>query len=131
MVENKQQSSLRKLIALNNVASTRATIGAKQNRLQSTIRNLDVSIENQSAARSQIKDVDYAEESANYTQQNILKQGGASVLAQSNSFQNLHWDFLDKFLCTRKGLLEALSGVLWKNMLILKYSLFEISFLEN
>lgn len=75
--------------ALNNVASTRATIGAKQNRLQSTIRNLDVSIENQSAARSQIKDVDYAEESANYTQQNILKQGGASVLAQSNSLPEL------------------------------------------
>jgi flagellin len=75
--------------ALNTVASTRATIGAKQNRLESTIRNLDVSIENQSAARSQIKDVDYASESATFTQQNILKQGGVSVLAQSNSLPEL------------------------------------------
>lgn len=75
--------------ALNSVASTRATIGAKQNRLLSTIRNLEVSIENQSAANSRIRDVDYASESAEMTQQNILKQGGASVLAQANSAPEL------------------------------------------
>jgi flagellin len=75
--------------ALEQVASNRATIGAKQNRLNSTIRNLEVSIENQSAANSRIRDVDYASESAEYTQQNILKQGGASVLAQSNSLPEL------------------------------------------
>jgi flagellin len=75
--------------ALEQVASNRATIGAKQNRLNSTIRNLEVSIENQSAANSRIRDVDYASESAEYTQQNILKQGGVSVLAQSNSLPEL------------------------------------------
>ncbi|MDB2447161.1 flagellin [bacterium] len=75
--------------ALDSVSSMRATIGAKQNRLNSTIRNLDVSIENQSAANSRIRDVDYASESATYTKQNILKQGGASVLAQANALPEL------------------------------------------
>ena len=75
--------------ALQQVASNRATIGAKQNRLNSTIRNLEVSIENLSAANSRIRDVDYAEESANYTQQNIIKQGGVSILAQSNALPEL------------------------------------------
>lgn len=75
--------------ALELVASKRATIGAKQNRISSTIRNLEASIENQSAANSRIQDVDYASETANYTQQSILKQGGASVLAQSNMLPEL------------------------------------------
>lgn len=75
--------------ALNTLASMRATVGAKQNRLNSTIRNLDVSIENQSATQSRIRDVDYASETAEYTQSNILKQGGVSVLAQSNSLPEL------------------------------------------
>ena len=61
-----------------------------QNRIPSTIRNLEASIENQqSAANSRIQDVDYASETANYTQQSILKQGGASVLAQSNMLPEL------------------------------------------
>lgn len=75
--------------AIEQIASKRSTIGAKQNRFGSTIRNLEVSIENQSAANSRIKDVDYASETAKYTQLNILKQGGASVLAQSNSLPEL------------------------------------------
>lgn len=75
--------------ALQSVASMRATLGAKQNRLNSTVRNLEVSIENQSASNSRIRDVDYASETAEYTKQNILKQGGASVLAQSNSLPEL------------------------------------------
>ena len=75
--------------ALNQVSSNRATIGAKQNRLLSTIKNLDVSIENLSAANSRIRDVDYAEESAEFTKQSIIMQGGASVLAQSNSLPEL------------------------------------------
>ncbi|MDB2447160.1 flagellin [bacterium] len=87
--ENSAEQLVKLDDALNNVASQRATIGAKQNRLQSTMRNLDVSIENQSAAKSRIKDVDYASESATYAQQNILKQGGASILAQSNSLPEL------------------------------------------
>lgn len=75
--------------AIVKVASNRASIGAKQNRINSAIRTLEVSIENQSAANSRIRDVDYATETAEYTKQNILKQGGASVLAQSNQLPEM------------------------------------------
>ena len=75
--------------AIEKVASNRASIGAKQNRINSAIRTLEVSIENQSAANSRIRDVDYASETAEYTKQNILKQGGASVLAQSNQLPEM------------------------------------------
>ncbi|MBC7660361.1 MAG: flagellin FliC [Chitinophagaceae bacterium] len=75
--------------ALERISSYRATIGAAQNRLISTERNLGVSIENMSAARSRIIDADYAHETADYTQDNILMQAGASVLTQANQQPNV------------------------------------------
>jgi flagellin len=71
--------------AIEAVSSTRAELGAIENRLTSTIRNLGISIENLSAARSRIKDVDVAEETAELTKHNILMQAGTSVLQQANS----------------------------------------------
>jgi len=71
--------------AIESVSSTRAELGAIENRLSSTIRNLGVSVENLSAARSRIKDVDIAEETAELTKHNILMQAGTAVLAQANS----------------------------------------------
>lgn len=66
------------------VDSYRATLGAVQNRLDSTISNQENVIENVSDARSRIRDVDYAEETANYTQQQILQQMSTSILTQAN-----------------------------------------------
>ena len=70
--------------AIVSVSAMRADFGAIQNRLQSTISNLAVSLENISAANSRIRDVDVAEETANLTKNNILMQAGTSVLAQAN-----------------------------------------------
>lgn len=66
------------------VSSMRADLGAIQNRLQSTITNLEISLENMSAANSRIKDVDVAEETAELARTNILLQAGTSVLSQAN-----------------------------------------------
>ncbi len=66
------------------VSAMRADFGAIQNRLQSTISNLAVSIENMSAANSRIRDVDVAEETAELTKNSILTQAGISVLSQAN-----------------------------------------------
>lgn len=71
--------------ALSRVASERATLGAMQSRIQSTISSLDVSIENESAAMSRIKDVDFAAETANLAQARIMNQSSVSVLAQANT----------------------------------------------
>ncbi|MBI5418988.1 MAG: flagellin FliC [Deltaproteobacteria bacterium] len=70
--------------AISTVSSIRGTLGAMQNRLESIIRNLAVSIENTTAANSRIRDVDVAEETAAYTKNQILVQAGVSVLAQAN-----------------------------------------------
>ncbi len=67
------------------VSSVRADFGAMQNRLQSTINNTNIAIENLSAANSRIRDTDMAEETAELTKQNILSQAGTSVLAQANN----------------------------------------------
>ena len=75
--------------ALSLVASNRATIGAKQSRLQSAINNIGVKIENTQAAKSRIKDVDFAAETATLTQMNILSQAGTSVLSQANNAPEL------------------------------------------
>ncbi len=75
--------------AIDDVSSTRAELGAIENRLTSTIRNLGISIENLSAATSRIKDVDVAEESAEMTKHNILMQAGTSVLTQANNVPKL------------------------------------------
>ena len=62
----------------------RADLGAVQNRLDSTIRNQANISENVSAARSRIRDADFATETANMTKQNILQQAASSILAQAN-----------------------------------------------
>jgi flagellin len=66
------------------VDSKRAELGAVQNRLDSTVRNQSNVSENVSAARSRIRDADFATETANMTKQNILQQAASSVLAQAN-----------------------------------------------
>jgi flagellin len=70
--------------AIVSVSAMRADFGAIQNRLQSTISNLAVSVENMAAANSRIRDVDVAEETAELTRNNILLNAGSSVLAQAN-----------------------------------------------
>ncbi|HEX4911054.1 MAG TPA: flagellin [Permianibacter sp.] len=67
------------------VDSSRAALGAVQNRLQSTIANLGSAIENLSASRSRIRDTDFAAETANLTKSQVLQQAGLSILAQANA----------------------------------------------
>jgi len=71
--------------AIEQVSGQRAELGAKQNRLSSTVNNLQLFSENLSAANSRIRDTDYASETANNTKLNILTNAGASVLAQTNA----------------------------------------------
>ncbi|MER2492608.1 flagellin [Catenovulum sediminis] len=70
--------------AISTIGSARADLGALQNRFQSTIRNLSNIMENVSAARSQIKDTDFAEETASLTKNQILQQASTTVLSQAN-----------------------------------------------
>lgn len=82
--------------AIVSVSAMRADFGAIQNRLQSTINNIAVSIENMSAANSRIRDVDVAEESAELTMNNILLNAGTSVLAQANQTSQVALGLLNK-----------------------------------
>ncbi|MNH16704.1 Flagellin [compost metagenome] len=66
------------------VDSKRAELGAVQNRFDSTIRNQSNISENVTAARSRIRDADFAVETANMTKQNILQQAASSILSQAN-----------------------------------------------
>ncbi len=66
------------------ISGIRADFGALQNRLQSTINNIAISIENMSAANSRVRDADIAKTTAELTKSNILMQAGTSVLAQAN-----------------------------------------------
>ena len=75
--------------AILKVNSMRANFGALQNRLVSTMNNLNVAHENLSAANSRIRDTDVAAESAELARQNILMQSGVSVLGQANQIQSL------------------------------------------
>lgn len=70
--------------ALNSIASYRATLGSVQSRINSTLTNIDITNENLQAAQSRIRDVDYAAETAKFTQANILTAAGVSVLTQAN-----------------------------------------------
>jgi len=70
--------------ALQAINSARADLGAIQNRFTSTIANLNTSSENLSAARSRIRDADYAMETAELTRAQILQQAGTAMLAQAN-----------------------------------------------
>lgn len=74
--------------ALDGVNTSRATLGAVQNRFESVIGSLQVSVENQSAAKSRIMDADFAAETANLTRGQILQQAGTAMLAQANSLPN-------------------------------------------
>lgn len=74
--------------AIISVSGIRADFGALQNRLQSTVNNIQVSIENLAAANSRVRDTDVAMETAELTKQNILMTAGTSVLAQANSSTN-------------------------------------------
>ena len=69
---------------INVVDTHRAALGALQNRMESTIRNQEVTHENVSDARSRIRDADYAEEAANLSAQTITQQAATSVLTQAN-----------------------------------------------
>lgn len=71
--------------AISMLNKNRANLGAMQNRLTSTVNNSRIFVENISAARSQIYDVDMATETAELTMRNILSQVGISVLTQANS----------------------------------------------
>lgn len=70
--------------ALSEIDVTRASLGAIQNRFDSTISNLQNVAENASAARGRIQDTDYAAETANLTKNQILQQAGTAILAQAN-----------------------------------------------
>lgn len=84
------QNSLKVLDnALVKVNGIRADLGALQNRLNSVTQNLQVSIENNSAANSRIRDVDVAHETADMAKNNILMQAGTSVLAQANQYPQI------------------------------------------
>jgi flagellin len=70
--------------AISTIGGTRADLGALQNRFQSTIRNLSNISENVSAARSQIRDTDFATETAELTRNQIIQQASLTVLGQAN-----------------------------------------------
>jgi flagellin len=70
--------------AIVKVSTTRSSLGAAQNRLEHTIRNLDTSAENLQAAESRIRDVDMAQEMMEFTKNNILQQAATAMLAQAN-----------------------------------------------
>jgi flagellin len=84
--KDESQSSLSKIdMAIQTVSGQRAELGAVQNRLTSTINNLQTSSENLSAANSRIRDTDFAAESAKNTKMSILTSAGTSVLSQANA----------------------------------------------
>ncbi|MGY1885740.1 MULTISPECIES: flagellin N-terminal helical domain-containing protein [unclassified Blastococcus] len=66
------------------VSESRATLGASQNRFESTINSLNVSIENLSASESRVRDADMAQEMVGFTRAQILSQAGTAMLAQAN-----------------------------------------------
>jgi len=70
--------------AISGIGAVRADLGALQNRFQSTIRNLSNISENLSSARSQIRDTDFATETAELTRNQIIQQASVSVLSQAN-----------------------------------------------
>ena len=71
--------------AISTVSSTRASLGAFQNRFESLVNSLQVAVENLTASESRIRDTDMASEMSNYTRFQILQQAGTAMLAQANS----------------------------------------------
>ena len=70
--------------AIKAVSTARSDLGASQNRLEHTIKSLNVAGENLQAAQSRIADVDMAQEMVKFTKANILSQAGTAMLAQAN-----------------------------------------------
>jgi flagellin len=70
--------------AIASVSSERSALGAKQNRMEHTIANLQVASENLSASESRIRDTDMAQEMVSFTRSQILQQAGTAMLAQAN-----------------------------------------------
>jgi flagellin len=73
--------------SLKDLDNIRSGIGSVQNQLESTIRNISVTQVNVKAAESQIRDVDFASESANFSKHNILAQSGTYAMSQANAVQ--------------------------------------------
>ncbi len=85
-MQSKASAAITTLDALiSQVDKQRADLGAIQNRLESSIRNQSNIVTNESDARSRIRDADFAEESANLSQQSIIQQAAASMLMQANT----------------------------------------------
>ncbi len=82
---NANQALLTLDFALQQISGLRAELGAVQTRFESTIANLSVTTENQSAARSRIRDADFAAETAELTRNQILQQAGIAILSQANA----------------------------------------------
>ena len=74
--------------AISTINSSRASLGAYQNRFASAVSSLQTTSENLSAARSRIQDTDFAAETANLTRGQILQQAGTAMLAQANALPN-------------------------------------------
>ena len=72
-------------LALQQINTLRSELGAVQTRFESTISNLQITVENLTAARSRIQDADFAAETANLTRSQILQQAGLAIVAQANS----------------------------------------------
>ncbi|MDF1481045.1 flagellin, partial [Extensimonas sp. H3M7-6] len=70
--------------ALNSINSSRAALGAIQNRFSTTIENLQATSENLTASRSRIMDADFAAETANLSRSQVLQQAGTAMVAQAN-----------------------------------------------
>lgn len=73
--------------AINKLNTNRGSIGSTQNQVESAVRNLMTMATNVKAAESIIRDVDYAQESANFNKQNIISQAGSYAISQANSVQ--------------------------------------------
>jgi len=69
---------------IDNVSTKRATLGAKQNRLEYTVKVLDNTAENMAASESRIRDTDMADEMTRFSKENILQQAATSMLSQAN-----------------------------------------------
>ena len=85
--ENAEMAIIITDYALIDLDNTRSDIGSVQNQLESTIRNISVTQVNVKAAESQIRDVDFAAESANFAKYNILAQSGSYAMSQANAVQ--------------------------------------------
>ncbi|MNE77209.1 A-type flagellin [compost metagenome] len=70
--------------AVDQINGARATLGAMQSRFENAVSNIDIQVENLSAARGRIVDADFAKETANLSRTQILQQAGTAMVAQAN-----------------------------------------------